>query len=134
MIDGELVKSCYQKIMGSKGMDSYSDAFYRILFENYPEVRHLFPENISSLKQHIIDLLDVVTAESCHLDIMHNDFLDLGRRHQSYGATKPMYPAVCETSLLALKEATGNATTDDENQEWLKVHEVMSGIMMSAYN
>ncbi len=88
--------------------------FYEILFERYPQARHMFPESRRAqqenmLTQALVAVVDHLEDAPWLVSTLHG----LGARHVHYGVTDEMYGWVGGSLLAALAEVAA----DDWNQE-----------------
>ena len=68
-----------------------ADLFYDRLFEIAPEVRQLFPADLSGQKVKLIGMLAAVVNNLHQLDVILPTVRDLGTRHRGYGVTPDHY-------------------------------------------
>jgi len=71
-----------------------ADLFYGRLFEIAPEVRKLFPEDLTEQKRKLMAMLGTAVANLHRVDEIVPAVQDLGRRHAGYGVTAEQYKPV----------------------------------------
>lgn len=64
-----------------------ADLFYGRLFEIAPEVRAMFPDDLSAQKKKLMAMLGTVVAGLSHVDTTLPAVRALGKRHAGYGVT-----------------------------------------------
>ena len=117
--------------------DGLTKRFYAILFERYPAVRPMFPEEMhrdsarqaKMLRSAIISVVD-------HLDdpVWLTETLgDLGARHASWGVLAEMYDAVTECMVAAMAEIGGDGWTPYMTDAWVEALNAVAGLMLLGY-
>lgn len=94
------------------------DTFYGLLFERYPQVRPLFPADMSGQKQHLTAAVALVVKHADNLAALEPALMEMGERHVRYGAKAEYYPLVGATMLDALAKIAGPAWTDELREDW----------------
>src|SRR4051812_48032969 len=74
--------------------DTAADLFYGRLFEIAPQVRAMFPAELSQQKKKLMAMLGNVVGGLSHLDTLVPAVQALGRRHTGYGVTAAHYTPV----------------------------------------
>src|SRR5262245_40045966 len=94
-----LVQSTFKSVasIASKA----ADLFYGQLFEIAPEVRPLFPADLSGQKVKLIGMLATAVHNLHQLDVILPAVRDLGGRHRRYGVTPEHYAPVGAALLWA---------------------------------
>lgn len=109
--------------------DSAAAAFYANLFEKVPEVRSMFPEEISDQERKFAATLVVVVASISDWDALKPVIEALARRHVAYGVKADHY-AVIGTVLIETLQRLG-ATAHDV-AIWKKVYGFLADHMMTT--
>src|SRR5690349_4097351 len=73
--------------------------FYARLFERYPEVRPLFPDDMARQHAHSTVAIAVLVTNLAHLDALAGPLRELGARHVGYGVRREHYVAFRDTVL-----------------------------------
>lgn len=94
------------------------DTFYALLFERYPQVRPLFPADMSGQKQHLTAAVALVVKHADNLGALEPALMDMGARHVRYGARPEHYPLVGRTMLDALERVAGPAWNAELREDW----------------
>ncbi len=110
--------------------DTLASTFYRELFLAAPEVRPLFPTELTELRSKFIEELDEIVACVTRLPTFLERTEDLGRRHVEYGATTAHYEAVGAALLTALATELGDEWDDETDQAWTLAYNLVAETMM----
>jgi nitric oxide dioxygenase len=111
-----------------------ADLFYGRLFETAPQVRAMFPADISEQKKKLMAMLGTVVAGLNNLDTLMPAVRALGRRHGGYGAKAQHYAPVGAALLWTLEKGLGAAFTPDVKDAWATAYIVLSTTMIDAAN
>ena len=110
------------------------DLFYGRLFEVAPQVRAMFPEDISEQKKKLMAMLGTVVAGLDNLDTLMPAVRALGRRHGGYGVKAQHYAPVGAALLWTLEKGLGAAFTPEVKDAWATAYIVLSTTMIDAAN
>jgi hemoglobin-like flavoprotein len=111
-----------------------ADLFYGRLFEIAPQVRAMFPADISEQKKKLMAMLGTVVAGLNSLDTVMPAVRALGRRHGGYGVKAQHYAPVGAALLWTLEKGLGAAFTPDVKDAWATAYIVLSTTMIDAAN
>jgi nitric oxide dioxygenase len=106
--------------------------FYNRLFETAPEVRGLFPDDVTEQGRKLMAMLRVVVNGLDRLDALVPAVADLGRRHTGYGAAPAHYDAVGAALLWTLAEGLGEAFTPEVEDAWATAYGMLAATMIQA--
>ena len=109
-----------------------ADLFYDRLFEIAPEVRSMFPADISGQKVKLITMLATAVNNLHQLDVILPAVRDLGSRHRGYGVIDAHYAPVGAALLWTLEQGLGPAFTTDVEAAWSEAYTTLAGAMRSA--
>jgi hemoglobin-like flavoprotein len=109
-----------------------ADLFYTRLFQTAPDVRGLFPDDLTEQKRKLMAMLGTAVGGLAHLDILMPAVQALGRRHAGYGVTVAHFAPVGSALLWTLDQVLGNDFTPEAEEAWTTVYGVLSGIMIDA--
>lgn len=107
--------------------------FYEILFTRYPQARALFPAN--DLRPQQTMLRDALVAVMEHLEDapwLTQTLGELGRRHEGYGVTAPMYDWVGDSLLATLAEVAGEDWTEPMANAWAAAYGAIASLMQAG--
>jgi NAD(P)H-flavin reductase/hemoglobin-like flavoprotein len=106
--------------------------FYSHLFVSHPEVRSMFPLNMSNQRDKLVSALGRVVS---HVDQIENDtaFLEhLGRDHRKYAVIAEHYNAVGASLCATLAHFLGDDWTPELASDWAAAYQVIARIMVEA--
>ena len=113
---------------------TFSASFYGHLFEIAPEVRPLFPEDMTELGEKLVDELVFLTNAATDLDNFVERARDLGRRHDSYGAEAGHYGSVRIALLHGLRSALADEWTTAHDEAWSSLYNLIAETMLDGAN
>ena len=105
--------------------------FYNRLFEVAPQVKGMFPEDMTEQRKKLMATLAVVVNGLSDLPSILPAASALAIRHVSYGARREHYPVVGAALLWTLEKGLGEAWTPDVAEAWTTAYETLSGYMMA---
>jgi nitric oxide dioxygenase len=106
--------------------------FYARLFELAPEVRPLFPRDLSAQGAKLMAAIALVVDNLDRIGGIRPEIEALARRHVDYGATEAHYSAVGEALLWALEQGLGDKLTAEAVEAWTAAYALLSGTMIAA--
>jgi hemoglobin-like flavoprotein len=130
-MDISLLRSSFERVRPSA--DEAAQAFYTYMLGTFPQVRPLFENTdfdeqrkklMASLSM-IVELVDRPEQLGKMLDTM-------GRSHQGYGVTAPMYLFVSASLLHTLAGFFGDDWTPELADTWATALQVVSAQMIEA--
>lgn len=111
-----------------------SEQFYSRLFESHPELRPMFPEDMSNQQEKLILML----ASSIDLlkdqDKFETTCAALGRRHVGYGAKAEHYPIVASLVLEEIGRQANPPLSAEEQESWALLFQLIGTSMLSGAN
>ncbi len=126
----ELVQTSFKKVAPIAG--TAADLFYARLFEIAPEVRSLFPEDLSEQKKKLMGMLGTAVGSLHKLETILPAVLDLGKRHKGYGVTAAHYAPVGAALLWTLEKGLGADFTPEVKAAWTDTYTTLAGAMTNA--
>lgn len=109
-----------------------ADIFYNRLFEVAPQVRPMFPEDMSEQKGKLMTMLGTAVNGLTRLEQILPVVQELGRRHVSYGTKAEHYPVVGEALLYTLEQGLGEDWNSDLAEAWTETYSTLAGVMIEA--
>ena len=109
-----------------------ADIFYGRLFEIAPQVRNLFPDDMTEQRKKLMATLAIVVNGLDNMDSILPAAGALAKRHVSYGAQPSHYPVVGEALLWTLEKGLGRSWTPEVAAAWTSAYETLSGFMINA--
>ncbi len=93
--------------------------FYNRLFQQNPELRPLFPGEITGQAKKLADALKVVHSSVEQFELLREKLRGLGAKHKSqYGVFEEHYPVFCEALIKTLQETAGTRFDENMKQAW----------------
>ncbi len=109
-----------------------ADLFYARLFETAPQLRAMFPDDLSEQKKQLMAMLGTVVAGLDRLDRLMPAVRALGQRHKGYGVTAEDFYPVGSALLWTLEQGLGAAFTVETKDAWVTAYGVLSREMIEA--
>ena len=125
-----LVQTSFSKV--APIASTAADLFYGRLFEIAPQVRAMFPEDLTEQKRKLMAMLGVAVSGLSHLDTILPAVRALGRRHAGYGVEAEHYAPVGSALLWTLENGLGPAFTPGVRDAWATAYNVLSTTMLEA--
>jgi hemoglobin-like flavoprotein len=113
--------------------DTFPQRFYDILFAAHPEVRPMFHRS-SRIAQNKM-FAQKLTAIVDHIDDpawLEREVRSLASTHAGYGVTKEMYAWVGDALIATLREACGDAWTDEVDRAWRAAYGAVASAIVAA--
>jgi nitric oxide dioxygenase len=110
--------------------DKAAELFYGRLFEIAPQVRAMFPDDMTEQRTKLMATLAVVVNGLNNLDAILPAASALAKRHVDYGAQAAHYPAVGEALLWTLERGLGDAWTPPVAAAWTQAYATLSDFMI----
>jgi nitric oxide dioxygenase len=126
----ELVQASFAKVAPIAG--TAADIFYGRLFEIAPEVRRMFPDDLTDQKKKLMAMLSTVVVGLTRLDTLVPAVRALGERHAGYGVTAAHFEPVGAALLWTLERGLGEAFTEEVKEAWATAYDVLSTTMIDA--
>jgi hemoglobin-like flavoprotein len=105
--------------------------FYDRLFEIAPQVRAMFPADMTEQRRKLMMMLAAVVNGLGNLTSILPAASALATRHVSYGAKPEHYPVVGAALLWTLEKGLGDGWTPDIAAAWTTAYGTLSGYMIS---
>lgn len=106
-----------------------ADIFYGRLFEIAPEVRPMFPEDMSGQKDKLMSMLATAVNNLHQLEVIIPAVQDLGRKHVEYGVVDDHYQPVGEALIYTLEKGLGDDFTPPVKEAWLATYTTLQNVM-----
>jgi len=125
----KLVQQSFSKVAPIS--DQAAILFYDRLFEVAPQVRAMFPADMSEQRKKLMMMLAAVVGGLGDLPSILPAASALAKRHVAYGAKAEHYPVVGSALLWTLEKGLGEAWTPDVAAAWTTAYGTLSGYMIS---
>ena len=101
-----LVKASYVNVAAEPRR--LASRFYQELFTAAPNLRRLFPEDLTSLQGHFEAALALVVRNLDEVDALRESLRDLGAQHVHWGARPEDYVTARESLIAAVRWLSAN--------------------------
>jgi hemoglobin-like flavoprotein len=125
----KLVQQSFSKVAPIS--DQAAILFYDRLFEVAPQVKSMFPTDMSEQRKKLMATLAVVVGGLSDLPSILPAASALAKRHVSYGAKPEHYPVVGSALLWTLEKGLGDGWTPEVATAWTTAYGTLSGFMIS---
>src|SRR5262245_42357074 len=126
----KLVQQSFAKV--APIADETAELFYDRLFEIAPQVRELFPGDLTDQRKKLMATLTIVVNGLDNMDSILPAAAALAKRHVAYGAEPAHYSVVGEALLWTLEQGLGRSWTPDVAAAWSSIYASLSGFMINA--
>jgi hemoglobin-like flavoprotein len=109
-----------------------ADLFYDRLFEIAPQVRPLFPADLTEQKRKLMAMIGAAVGNLHQLEKIIPVVQDLGRRHATYGVQAAHYQSVGDALIWTLSKGLGSAFTDSVKDAWIVAYTTLATVMSTA--
>jgi hemoglobin-like flavoprotein len=126
--DVKLVQDSFAKVAPISG--KAAELFYGRLFEIAPQVRAMFPDDMTEQRKKLMGTLAIVVNGLNDLSTILPAASALAKRHVSYGAQAAHYPVVGEALLWTLEKGLGDSWTPQVAAAWTAAYTTLSNFMI----
>jgi hemoglobin-like flavoprotein len=125
----KLVQQSFAKVAPIS--DQAAVIFYDRLFEIAPQVKAMFPSDLTEQRKKLMATLAVVVNGLSNLESILPAASALATRHVGYGAKAEHYPVVGSALLWTLEKGLDAAWTPEVAEAWTATYGTLSGYMIS---
>ena len=125
----QLVQQSFSKI--APIADQAAVLFYDRLFETAPQVKAMFPADLTEQRKKLMATLAVVVNGLGDLTSILPAASALAKRHVAYGAKAEHYPVVGAALLWTLEKGLGEGWTPAIADAWTAAYGTLSGFMIT---
>ncbi|MGD9785625.1 MAG: globin family protein [Hyphomicrobiaceae bacterium] len=126
----KLVQESFKKV--EPIADKAADLFYGRLFEIAPQVRPLFPNDLSEQKTKLMSMIGTAVNNLHQVEKIIPAVQELGRKHVGYGVTAEQYKPVGEALIWTLDKGLGDAFTPEVKTAWVTTYQTLEKVMTDA--
>jgi hemoglobin-like flavoprotein len=126
----KLVQQSFAKV--APIADKAADLFYDRLFTTAPEVRPLFPDDLSEQKKKLMQMLAMAVTNLHQVEKILPAVKDLGRRHAGYGVSAKHYAPVGAALLWTLEQGLGPTFTPPVKEAWIATYTTIAHAMTTG--
>ena len=131
-VEIEAVQASLERLRESYG--DFTDEFYFRLFEAAPELRDMFPEDMTEQSRKLNSTLLLVISHLKNPEAVLKPVIALAKRHVDYGAAPEHYDLVRVTLFDTIVEMTPGGLSNSELEGWDKtLHTVQDLMTEHAY-
>ena len=124
-----LVQSSFSKVAPIS--EQAAAMFYDRLFEIAPQVKPMFPADMTGQRKKLMTMLAAVVNGLGNLESILPAASALAKRHVGYGASAEHYPVVGAALLWTLQKGLGDGWTPAVAEAWTTAYGTLSGFMIS---
>ena len=125
-----LVQESFKKV--APIADKAADLFYDRLFTIAPEVRPMFPADLSQQKKKLMQVLATTVTNLHQPEAIMPAVEELGRKHVAYGVTEQHYEPVGAALLWTLERGLGPDFTPPVKAAWTETYVTVADTMKKA--
>jgi hemoglobin-like flavoprotein len=125
----ELVQESFAKVAPIS--EQAAVMFYDRLFEIAPQVKSLFPSDMSEQRRKLMATLAIVVGGLSRLESILPAASSLATRHVAYGARPEHYPVVGQALLWTLAKGLGKDWTPEVAAAWTAAYNTLSAFMIN---
>ena len=123
----DLVQSSFKKVVPIAG--TAADLFYDRLFEIAPEVRSMFPQDLSEQKKKLMAHARHRRRQPAQARDDPSGGEGPRQRHKGYGVTAAHYAPVGAALLWTLEKGLGPDFTPEVKAAWTETYTALAGVM-----
>ncbi|WP_457029142.1 globin domain-containing protein [Kitasatospora sp. P5_F3] len=128
--DPALIRASFAVV--ERRADQLVKYFYVHLFAHSPELRRLFPAELTEQRDRLFHALTQVVLQLEQSDQFTEYLRALGRDHRKFRAAAEHYPAVGASLLAALRHFSGHSWTQEIEKAWSEAYTVISQAMLEG--
>lgn len=125
-----LVRASFAKLSAQQG--PAADLLYQRLFSVAPQLRSLFPADLSAQKAKLMATLGVAVGKLHDWPTLQPVIEEMGARHAGYGAKSEHYAVVNDVVLWMLRKCLGQEMDSSTLQAWKKILRLISATMQAG--
>jgi hemoglobin-like flavoprotein len=112
--------------------DEVVEDFYNRIFEAAPQLRGLFPDDMTHQRKVVLATLVLVRKSLRDLNGLIPTLRGLGARHVGYGAQPEHYPVVGQALIGAMASVAGDAWKPAYSDAWVEAYGVIVAEMLKG--
>lgn len=106
--------------------------FYSRLFTAAPQLRNLFPDDMTRQRAMLLAALVLLRKSLRDLDRIAPTLRSLGARHVGYGALPEHYPVVGALLIESMEHVAGDAWRPEYATAWARAYSAVAAEMMAG--
>lgn len=126
----KIVRNSWRKLMG---IDPFvlGDVFYTKLFTDHPELRRLFPKDMTEQNKKLVDMLTSIVSGLEQVEGMKAEIINMAKRHTGYGVRPAHYKMVGNALMWTLAKGLQEDWNEEVKGAWLACYDTLSSLMIS---
>ncbi|MGB0087350.1 MAG: globin domain-containing protein [Rhodomicrobiaceae bacterium] len=126
----EIVQDSFRLLSGQS--NEASRVFYDELFRLSPELRGLFPDDMTPHKAKFVQMLSTIVRSLDRIAAVSEHVADLGRRHMGYDVEDEHYAIVAEAFSSMLSRVLGPDLKPEISESWAAAYDMLAHVMQKA--
>jgi len=126
----ERVQRSYEQVVAQSRV--LSSTFYVHLFALAPQLRFLFPADLSGLQSHFDAALSLVVRNLSDTETLDRLLRDLGAQHLGFGAQPQHYLVARQAFVETIKELSGTSWNSQLEADWQRAISLVSSFMLQG--
>ncbi len=110
-LDAVLIQRLEESFRKLRAGSDLAERFYSRLFAAHPELRSMFPADMSEQKAKLLATLSMVIARLVAPGAVVPHLMELGKQHAGFGVQPSHYPLVCDALVAAMSDAADGDPT-----------------------
>lgn len=107
-------------------------AFYVRLFELAPQLRSMFPQDLTAQRKKLLMVLATAVGALDKIETLLPTLHELGAKHTGYGVRPEHYDVVGAALLQTLEAGLGEAWTPETAEAWTVAYGALSQAMLAG--
>ena len=113
--------------------DTFPQRFYDVLFAAHPELREMFNRNSPGAQNKLFAQKLAAIVDHVHdTKWLERELGALAASHAGYGVTSAMYAWVGAALIETLRDACGEAWSDDAEHAWVEAYDALARAIIAA--
>lgn len=125
-----LVQASFRQVLPVA--ETAAKVFYKRLFERDPDLQSLFPDDMLTQGNKLMQFLGLAVVGLNRLEQLRPALRTLGARHVAYGVLDDDYDTVGRALLWTLEQTLGEGFTPEVEKAWIGVYAMISGEMKAG--
>ncbi len=109
-----------------------AELFYKKLFQIAPELRRLFPPDMTGQQNKFVQMLAALIPNLQRIDSLTEEIQALGRRHAAYDVVDWHYAVVGQALVATLQELLGPYFTPQIKGAWTSAYTMIAFVMKES--
>ena len=126
----ELIQKSWEQVLPIKLQAA--ELFYNRLFELDPSLKPMFKGDIKEQGDKLMMTLSVAINSLTRLETLIPVLENMAIRHLDYGVKEDHYATVGQALIDTLKQAFGDAFTEELQTAWLTMYNTVATVMIAA--